>query len=170
MRKKSEGNTEEKDSSLKSEKDLERQRISFSARLISCLEDKKKEFNKRTKSNIKIQQLREVYLRGVSSAEKDLNLHGLARVNMFLRMKEHNKATTTPPNAGSVKKVTGLILEGSEGVQGNNVIDISDSWAPEEEDFKEAVANVEKYDLNLDFKNINELYLEPYKPIQFEWD
>ena len=165
----SEGNTEGKNSSLKNEKELDQQRISFSASLISCLEDKKKNFNKKNKSSIKIQQLKEVYLRGASSAKEDLNLNGLARVNMFLRMKEQNKTKTPPPNAPS-KEVMGLVLEDKPARKDDNVIDISDTWAPEKEDFHAAKQDADKYNLNLDFKNINELYLEPYKPIQFIWE
>ena len=165
----SEGNTEGKNSSLKNEKELDQQRISFSASLISCLEDKKKNFNKKNKSSIKIQQLKEVYLRGASSAKEDLNLNGLARVNMFLRMKEQNKTKTTPPNEPS-KEVMGLVLEEKTARKDDNVIDISDTWAPEKEDVHAAKHDADKYNLNLDFKNINELYLEPYKPIQFIWE
>ena len=170
MKKKQQEDTHGEDSPLKSEKKLEEQRISFSVNLVSCLEDKKKRFNKRTKSSIKIPQLKDVYLRGASSVKKDLNLHGLARVNMFLRMKEHNKVTTTPSNLDCVEKATSLVLETSASVSVENVIDISDSWAPEEKDIEEAKTDIKKYDLNLDFKNINELYLEPYKPIQFIWE
>lgn len=162
-------NTEGNNSPLESEKKLDQQRISFSANLISCLEDKKKSFNKKNKSSIKIQQLKEVYLRGVSSAKEDLNLNGLARVNMFLRMKEQNKARTTPPNEPS-KEVVGLVLEDKASRKDDNVIDISDTWAPEKEDVHEAKHDADKYNLNLDFKNINELYLEPYKPVQFTWE
>ena len=165
----SEGNTEGKNSSLKNEKELDQQRISFSASLISCLEDKKKNFNKKNKSSIKIQQLKEVYLRGASSAKEDLNLNGLARVNMFLRMKEQNKTKTTPPNEPS-KEVMGLVLEDKTARKDDNVIDISDTWAPEKEAVHAAKHDADKYNLNLDFKNINELYLEPYKPIQFIWE
>ena len=165
----SEGNTEGKNSSSKNEKELDRQRISFSANLISCLEDKKKNFNKKNKSSIKIQQLKEVYLRGASSTKEDLNLSGLARVNMFLRMKEQNKARTTPPNEPS-KEIMRLVLEDKTARKDDNVIDISDTWTPEKEDVHAAKHDADKYNLNLDFKNINELYLEPYKPIQLTWE
>jgi len=161
---------QKENSSEKSEKKLEEQRISFSANLISCLEDKKKSFNKRTKSSLKIQQLRDVYFRGVSSAEEDLNLHGLARVNMFLRMREQNKATTTPSNSDPAEKATSLELESAESAKESSPIDISASWRPEEDDVKEAKADIEKFDLNLDFKSLDELYLETYKPIQLEWE
>ena len=166
----SEGSPQEENSSIENEKKLERQRISFSGSLISCLEEKKKSFNKKNKSSIKIQQLKEVYARGVSLAKEDLNLHGLARVNMFLRMKEQGKSSTTPQNMPSPKEVIGLVLEDTTSQKNYNFIDISDSWAPEGEDIHEAQHDIEKHDLNLDFKNINELYLEPYKPILFGWE
>lgn len=165
------GNTEGNNSPLESEMELEEQRISFSASLVSCLEDKKKSFNKKNKSNIKIEQLKEVYLRGASSAKEDLNLNGLARVNMFLRMKEQKKASTTvPPNSSPSQEILGLVLDDQQPQKINNFIDISDAWAPEKEDVHEAKHDADKYNLNLDFKNINELYLEPYKPVQFTWE
>jgi hypothetical protein len=171
MKNMSKGSPQEKDSSIESEKKLERQRISFSGNLISCLEDIKKSFNKRNKSSIKIEQLKEVYLRGSSSSKENLNLNGLARVNMFLRMKEQKKASTTaPPDCSASQEVLELVLEDRRPEEINNFIDISDTWTPEEEDVKAAEANVKKYNLNLDFKNINELYLEPYKPILFGWE
>ena len=166
-----ERNTKGKNSPLESETELEQQRISFSANLVSCLEDKKKSFNKKNKSSIKIQQLKEVYLRGASSAKEDLNLNGLARVNMFLRMKAQKKTSTTASHSPSPsQEILGLVLEDQQPQKINNFIDISDAWTPEEEDVKEAKANIKKYNLNLDFKNIKELYLEPYKPIQFTWE
>ena len=86
-----------KDTTEKSQKsDLasEAEIIDFSANLVSCLEEKKKLFNKENKSSIKIDQLKEVYRRGTDSERNDLNLHGLARVNMFLRQGAFNSETS----------------------------------------------------------------------------
>ena len=167
MKKETEENAQ---SSLQNEKDLEERRITFSARLISCLEDKKKGFNKKNKSKIKIEQLKEVYVRGVCSSDQDLNLNGLARVNMFLRMKEQKMMGVISAKVRKGEKLSGLILE-SENLQNpNEPLDISDTWVPQEEDLEQTMADVKEHRLDLDFTNINELYLEPHKPIQLNWE
>jgi len=157
-------------SSLQNEKDLEERRITFSARLISCLEGKKKSFNKKNKSKIKIEQLKEVYVKGVCSDNQDLNLNGLARVNMFLRMKEQKMMGVISAKIKTKEKLSGLILE-SENLQNpNEPLDISDAWVPQEEDLEQTKADIKKYKLNLDFTSVDELYLEPYKQIQLNWE
>ena len=169
MKKETEENIQE-ESSRQNEKNLEEQRIAFSARLISCLEGKKKEFNKKNKSKIKIEQLKEVYIKGTCSSNQDLNLNGLARVNMFLRMKEQKMMGVISAKIETKEKLSGLILE-SENLQNpNEPLDISDAWIPQEEDFEQTKADIKKHKLNLDFANIDELYLEPYKQIQLNWE
>ena len=167
MKKETEENTP---SSLQNEKDLEERRITFSARLISCLENKKKSFNKKNKSKIRIEQLKEVYIKGACSSDQDLNLHGLARVNMFLRMKEQKMMGVISAKIKTEEKLSGLVLESGNLQNPDESLDISEAWVPQEEDIKQTEADVKEYKLNLDFTNINELYLEPYKPIQFNWE
>jgi hypothetical protein len=169
MKKQTEENSQ-KESSASDVENLDEQRISFSADLISFLEEKKKGFNKKNKSSIKIEQLKQIYLRGASSTDKDLNLHGLARVNMFFRMREQKIMGVDPAKSDNKAKLSGLILESEADTKLNSFIDISESWMPQEEDIKEAKANIEKYNLDFNFKNIEELYLEPYKPIQLDWE
>ena len=45
-----------------------------------------------------------------------------------------------------------------------------DSWTPQERDFIHAREDIEKYDLNYDFKKIDELYLDKYEQIPLELD
>tara|TARA_Y100000310_G_C20402453_1_gene678081 strand:- start:233 stop:745 length:513 start_codon:yes stop_codon:yes gene_type:complete len=170
MKKKIKEEIQIKNSSLKNEMELDGQRIAFSANLISFLEEKKRSFNKKNKSNIKIEQLKGVYVRGASLANEDFNLHGLARVNMFLRMKEQKKMNITSSKASPSKKASELVFEDQETQKVTDLIDISDSWTPEEGDLEEAKANIKEFNLNFNFKNIDELYLEPYRPIQFRWE
>ena len=89
-------------SSLQNEKDLEERRITFSARLISCLEGKKKSFNKKNKSKIKIEQLKEVYVKGVCSDNQDLN---------SVKLKDENKLCIGEGGAGKDPEVARKLLE-----------------------------------------------------------
>ena len=140
--------------------------IAFSANLVSCLEDKKNCFNKENKSSITIDQLKEVYKRGTDSEKNDLNLHGLARVNMFLRRETFNSET---PKKESPQPTDSLVFEESEA---SSVLefDISEDWKPSVEDYESAKADEEKFDLNLNFSSFDELYIETYKPLDFNWE
>ena len=140
--------------------------IAFSANLVSCLEDKKNCFNKENKSSITIDQLKEVYRRGTDSEKNDLNLHGLARVNMFLRQKAFNSET---PKKESLQLTDSLVFEESEA---SSVLefDISEDWKPCEEDYELAKSDQEKFDLKLNFSSFDELYIETYKPLDFNWE
>ena len=169
MKKETEENIQE-ESSRQNEKNLEEQRISFSARLISCLESKKKEFNKKNKSKIKIEQLKEVYIKGACSSSQDLNLNGLARVNMFLRTKKQKMMGVISAKIKAEEKLSGLILESGNLQNPDKPLDISEAWTPQEEDIEQTKADIKEHELDLDFTNVNELYLEPYKPIQFNWE
>ena len=144
----------------------EAETIAFSANLVSCLEDKKNCFNKENKSSITIDQLKEVYRRGADSEKNDLNLHGLARVNMFLRQEAFNSQT---PKEESPKLTDSLVFEESEA---SSILefDISEDWKPSEEDYESAKADQEKFDLNLNFSSFDELYIETYKPLDFNWE
>jgi len=158
-----ENTTEE---SPKNDSASEAEIIAFSANLVSCLEDKKNCFNKDNKSSITIDQLKEVYKRGTDSEKNDLNLHGLARVNMFLRRETFNSET---PKKESPQPTDSLVFEESEA---SSVLefDISEDWKPREEDYELAKADQEKFDLNLNFSSFDELYIETYKPIDFYWE
>lgn len=155
------------DQQIKNEKIIEEQRISFSVSLVSYLTEKKKEFNKENKTQINIKQLKEVYINGAAMTNEDLNLHGLARVSMFLR-KKIEKWLTKP--ADSVEKISKLTLE-TEDIQAENKdLDISSSWVPSKKDFDEARGDLQKYNLNFDFKKVEELYLDGYQPFKFDWE
>ena len=133
--------------------------IKFSVNAMKALAEKRTEHNSNNSSNkVTLNQLRSVFCRGAgncSDAKDSINTCGewaLARVNMFLRQKSGQK------------------IESSEAiVEMENVFDISDSWLPSEEDFEQAKADIEKYELNYDFKSIDELYLEKYEKIEIDW-
>jgi hypothetical protein len=76
----------------------------------------------------------------------------MACVNMFLRQKLGEKMVV------------------AEGVVKNySLIDISETWTPSEQDFLAAVAEIEKHDLNYDFKSVDDIYIEPYERLEIEW-
>ena len=141
--------------------------IAFSANLVSCLEDKRQSFNEENKSALKINQLKEVYRRGASGQQEDLNLHGLARVNMILRQQTNANESVEKENSSLVAEE--LVFEESEASV-DMEFDISEDWQPSEEDYKSAKKDAEKFDLKLNFSSIDELYIEPYKPIDFYWE
>ena len=170
MKKETYENIQEQSSA--NEKKLEEQRISFSAKLVIYLEERKKAFNKKNKASIKIGQLKEIYKRGSCLESKDLNLNGLSRVNMFLRMKEQKMMGVISAKISKKdQKLSELILETAQDLQDQNKpIDISEAWIPQEEDIEQAKTDIENHKLDFDFQNIDELYLEPYKPIKFKWE
>jgi hypothetical protein len=169
MKKKTKKDIQDKSSS-ENEQTLEEQRILFSAKLVSCLEDKKKDHNKKNKASIKIGQLKQIYTRGTCYDNKDLNLNGLARINMFLRMREQKMMGIVTAKIEKTEKLSSLVLETENLQELEASVDVSDSWVPQEEDYASAKEDIKKYNLDFDFKNANELYLEPYKPIQFNWE
>lgn len=152
--------------SLESDLTSEAEIINFSANLVSCLKEKRELFNEENKSSITIDQLKEVYRRGTDSEKNDLNLHGLARVNMFLRQKAFNGET---PKKESLQLTDSLVFEESEA---SSVLefDISEDWKPCEEDYELAKSDQEKFDLKLNFSSFDELYIETYKPLDFNWE
>jgi hypothetical protein len=170
MKKETNENIQEQSSA--NEKKLEEQRISFSAKLVMYLEERKKSFNKGNKASIKIEQLKEIYKRGACLKNEDLNLNGLARVNMFLRMKEQKMmGVISAKISRKDQKLSELVLETAQELQDKDrPIDISESWAPQEEDLEQAKADIENHELDFDFRNVDELYLEPYKQIQLNWE
>ena len=80
-----------------------------------------------------------------------MHLSGLARVNMFLRMNEQRKTGVVFGKTKETEKLSKLILETGTLQKNVNLIDISDSWAPQEEDFEEAKADTEKHNFNFNF-------------------
>lgn len=164
-------NNTENQSLPKSEENLDKQRISFSVGLVSCLENKTKEFNKKNKSHIRAEQLKAIYVRGTLLDNQNANLNGLARVNMFLRMNEQKIVNAPSENLGKQKKLLKLVLEtDSLPVELNHSVDISEAWTPQEEDVALAEKDIKEHDLDFNFKNVEELYLDSYQPTKLNWE
>ncbi len=101
-----------------------------------------------------IPQLKKVYRRGAgafSSSHRPGMTRGgwaAARVNMFLRMMAGKSVKDSYRKADS------------DVARSSTSIDISDSWELEDIDFAQAEADIKEYDLNYDFENVEELYLD----------
>ena len=85
---------------------------------------------------------------------------------MFLRQKAFNSET---PKKESLQLTDSLVFEESEA---SSVLefDISEDWKPCEEDYELAKSDQEKFDLKLNFSSFDELYIETYKPLDFNWE
>tara|TARA_Y100000590_G_scaffold339195_1_gene386662 strand:+ start:1922 stop:2449 length:528 start_codon:yes stop_codon:yes gene_type:complete len=132
--------------------------IDFSVRVVEALSFKKDEHNKLAEKQVNLSQLKKVYCRGAGDCSH--NLEGktcgqiaMARVNMFLRMRLGGICSVESKGNASI----------------SNLIDISENWFPSEEDFIKADEDIKNYNLDYDFGNINELYLEEYDKLDWEW-
>ena len=124
--------------------------ISFSARLVNFLRGKAKEHNKNfPKKKTTLNKLKEVYKRGSNSCEENsVNTRGelaTARVNMFLGLLSGNKAISRLEKA-SITNASGL--------------DVTELWSPSREDFAKASFEIKENDLNYNFLDVNNLYLD----------
>jgi hypothetical protein len=146
------------DQQLRGESSDDSLAIKFSTKLIEALREEVRDHNKSNpKSKTSLAELKDVYRRGSGNTHpfenKTLGQCAYARVNMFLRMKGEGKALTE----SKMKKIS---LED---------LDFTDGFIPSQEDFDWAQEKITKYDLDYDFKNINDLYIENYKNISIIW-
>ena len=146
----------------------EQQAIEFSSSVIAALEQKVKEHNDNCLSKVKLIQLKKVYRRGAESKE-DKGLCAMARVNMFLRMKRDGKITYQEPKAEVQTEVKELVFESKSRSKVSTFVDITEDWLPTEADFTQASEDIEKYELNYNFKDVNELYLDDYEKLEISW-
>ena len=130
--------------------------ISFSNKVIEALKNKVKEHNARHSRKVTLSQLKKVYRRGAgafSSSHRPGKTRGqwaMARVNMFLRMMSGGKVKD------AYRKADQDVAKGS-----SDLIDVSDSWEPEDQDLAQAVIDTESIG-DFDFENADELYLDEY--------
>tara|TARA_B100000131_G_C18114767_1_gene610885 strand:- start:1119 stop:1628 length:510 start_codon:yes stop_codon:yes gene_type:complete len=134
--------------------------IEFSSKLVGALEIESCEHNElNPESKTSLTELKDVYRRGahlenVECLEsKTLGEWAYARVNMFLRMKSEGEFI-------SKLKTEGFQLEN---------LDLTRNFLPSSEDFSRAKDKIKKYDLNYDFQDVDELYIENYKNISITW-
>lgn len=128
--------------------------ITFSAKVVEALKNKVKEHNSKNSRKVNVNQLKKVYRRGAgafSSSHRPGKTRGqwaMARVNMFLRMM-------------SGKSVKEAYRKADQDIAKSScIIDVSDFFEMTEEDFIQAEADIKQYDLNYDFEDVEELYLD----------
>lgn len=128
--------------------------ITFSNKVIESLKNKVKEHNSKNSRKVTLNQLKKVYRRGAgafSSSHRPGKTRGqwaLARVNMFLRMMSGKSVKDAYRKADS------------DVARASDLIDISDYWEIEDIDFENAEADIKQFDLNYDFEDVEELYLD----------
>jgi hypothetical protein len=127
--------------------------IEFSAKVVEALKTKVKEHNSKYSKKVSLSQLKKVYRRGAgafSSSHRPGKTRGqwaMARVNMFLKM------MAGKPVKDAYRKADSDVAKASE-------IDISDNWLPNDDDFLQAEADIKEFNLDYDFENVEDLYLE----------
>jgi len=161
------------DAPVESGKNEQEENVAFSSKLVDYLSLQVKDFKKSSKDTLTTNQLKKVYCHaareGKSQNVEDLNLYALARVHMFLRLKSGGKMAIKS-DSSDLAKATGLELEEPQKrIKLSSFIDISESWAPNEDDFKKAEKEMDENDLKYEYDNIEDLYLE-YEPITPKWD
>ena len=127
--------------------------ITFSTKVIEMLKNKVKDHNSNHSRKVNLTQLKKVYRRGAgafSSSHRPGMTRGgwaVARVNMFLRMMSGGKVKD------SYRKADQDVAKASE-------IDVTGSWEPNDSDFSEANNDIQEYNLDYDFEDENDLYLD----------
>jgi hypothetical protein len=128
--------------------------ITFSGKVLEALKNKVKEHNSKNSRKVTLSQLKKVYRRGAgafSSSHRPGKTRGqwaLARVNMFLRMMSGKSVKDAYRKADS------------DIARASDVIDISDNWEIQDIDFEQAEADIKEFNLDYDFQNIEDLYLD----------
>jgi len=140
--------------SSKSNADEDKILIDYSSGVIATLSDLMKAHNRECENKVSVKELKEVFRNGANCSQaKEVEIPcgvlALARVNMFLRLK------------------SGEIMEAS--IISNTSLDISDLWYPNELDFTKAKKLVEEHNLDYEFKDVDNLYLEEYTKIELEY-
>ena len=155
--------------------------ITFSAKVVDALKNKVKEHNKKHPTKkVTLSQLKKVYRRGAGAFSQShrpgMSRGGwaMARVNMFLKMKRVGKVKDSYRKADqdvASIRFDDLKFEDQELEASNsNIFDLTDDMIPSEEDFAQAAIDIDLYKLDYDFQDVNELYLDDYQPLGFEWE
>ena len=161
--------------------DVHDEAVAFSSRLVGFLKKKMKDHNTNNSSNkVSLSELKNSYKSGADAfspscyPDKTRGEWALARVNMFLRSKQEKPSFSEPRDelaCRNTKEITALQLEEEENIQASQAVyNYGDSFIPSKEDFKIAKNQIEDNELNYNFKNSDELYLDNYQPFGFSWD
>jgi hypothetical protein len=126
--------------------------IDFSIKVVEVLTGKVKDHNLTAGKKINLSQLKKVYIKGASLDQEEGKTKGesaMARVNMFLRL------TSDDFFKSSLKKG-----KSNSSSLKNAEIDLTEDWAASEEDFAKASEDIIKYNLDYNFANVEDLYLD----------
>tara|TARA_B100000676_G_C17939613_1_gene765631 strand:+ start:275 stop:787 length:513 start_codon:yes stop_codon:yes gene_type:complete len=134
--------------------------VEFSVKLVEFLDAKAKSHNSECLDDQKVSltELKRVYSGAgdcyhAKEAGVSCSMWALARVNMFLR-----------------QKLGGKMIISEASIQNYNLIDISEMWLPSDEDYIKANEEIADNGLDYDFKNVDELYIQPYERLEItEW-
>ena len=128
--------------------------VSFSVKVIEALEKKMREHNTASSNKVSLKQLKKVYRRAAGNVFADVpdtdgnkGKWAMARVNMYLRI------LNGEPLPRETYASIDFDFVGKD-------IDLIDAVIPTKEDFLKASEDIEKFDLNYEFNNINDLYLD----------
>lgn len=140
--------------------------IEFSARLAESFKGKVKEHNNSYPNKVSLAQVIKVYRHGAATFgtnnEPDLNINewSMARVNMFLRMKQGKVVSSKSQAKAAKETMSALVFETPSSIKRvNSFLDLTKNWTPAEEDFELARGDVQKNQLNYNFKSTEEIYL-----------
>lgn len=129
--------------------------IEYTKKIITSLKKKVKDHNSIGGKKVTFKELKEVFIEGVQNNNDNALNSGLARVNMFLRLLNNEKLIST--EHAYTNQVIGKKV----------IIDLTARLSPEEIDFIKASEDIEKYNLNFNFKNIEDLYFEDYEYLTY---
>jgi len=132
--------------------------IEYSNKIVAALEAKAKKHNKENeRKKTKVDTLKKVYKSSAldyqPSEDITKNLWCMARVNMFLKL--------------LCGKLADVELKKIENEQQD--FDISSSLIPSETDIELAKEDIKNYNLDFNFENVNDLYLDEYEKFAIEW-
>ena len=139
--------------------------IEFSKKVIEALKNKVKEHNSKNKKKVTLGQLKKVFRRGAgafSSSRRPGQSRvswAMARVNMFIKMVSGGKVKDSYKKADSdiVKaSINDFIIEAE--------LELTD------EDFIQAQEDIKDYNLDFDFNNVDELYLDDEEDFCFNFE
>ena len=160
----------------KAEAKVEDKAVAFSIKIVEALTSKAEKHNKRDDINqVSPEELLGAFREGASfkGFEASLTELGMANANLFLRIKSKKfKDIILSRNEKNTKKeLSCLIFDlGRDSILNNTELDMFASIMPQNTDFDEAKKDIEQYDLNYNFKDIKELYLDEYEPMPLEID
>jgi hypothetical protein len=132
--------------------------IDYSNKILAALEIKATKYNEQSKAKkTNTETLKKVYRNASSDYIQDesmtRSLWCLARVNLFLRLLSG--------------EITDIQMKKTDSIEGH--FDIASNLIPSEKDVELAKEDSKNYNLNFDFENVTDLYLDEYEKLTVDW-